>query len=73
MRQNIQISGRARERARDFIENEGQFQLGFLPTEQSNPITATLEEDFRRSTMAGLLCSQRAHRQVPITMRHDFP
>ena len=60
------------ERARDFVDNEKQFQLGFLPTEQSNPITATLEEDFARSTLAGVQCLQRADRQIPITMRHVF-
>ena len=59
-------------RAKDFIENEKQFQLGFLPTEQSNPITATLEEDFRRSTLAGVQCLQRGDRQIAITMRHVF-
>ena len=59
-------------KARDFIENEKQFQLGFLPTECSNPITATLEEDFRRSTLAGVQCLQRGDRQIAITMRHVF-
>jgi len=43
-----------------------------LPTEQSNPITATLEEDFKRSTLAGVQCLQRGDRQMPITMRHVF-
>ena len=60
-------------KARDFIDNEKQFHLGFLPTEQSNPITATLEDDFRRSTLAGVQCLQRGDRQIPITMRHVFP
>ena len=59
-------------KARDFIDNEKQFHLGFLPTEQSNPITATLEEDFKRSTLAGVQCLQRGDRQIPITMRHVF-
>ncbi len=59
-------------KARDFIDNERQFHLGFLPTEQSNPITATLEEDFKRSTLAGVQCLQRGDRQIPITMRHVF-
>ena len=59
-------------KARDFIANEKQFHLGFLPTEQSNPITATLEEDFKRSTLAGVQCLQRGDRQIPITMRHVF-
>ena len=66
------ISESAKVKARDFIDNEKQFQLGFLPTEQSNPITATLEEDFRRSTLAGVQCLQRGDRQMPITMRHVF-
>ncbi len=66
------ITDTARQKARDFIDNEKQFQLGFLPTEQSNPITATLEEDFKRSTLAGVQCLQRGDRQMPITMRHVF-
>ena len=43
-------------RAKDFVENETQFHLGFLPTERSNPITASLEDDFTRSTYAGVEC-----------------
>ena len=68
----FEISDAARAKARDFIDNEKQFHLGFLPTEQSNPITATLEEDFRRSTLAGVQCLQRGDRQIPIVMRHVF-
>ena len=68
----LAITEGARARARDFIVNERQFHLGFLPTEQSNPITATLEEDFRRSTPAGVQCLQRGDRQIPIVMRHVF-
>ncbi len=67
-----EISEKAKARARDFVQNEKQFQLGFLPTEQSNPITATLEEDFGRSLVDGVICLQRADRQIPITMRHVF-
>ena len=66
------ITESARAKARDFIDNEKQFHLGFLPTEQANPITATLEEDFRRSTLAGVQCLQRGDRQMPIVMRHVF-
>ena len=72
MKEYPTITDVARQRARDFIDNEKQFQLGFLPTEQSNPITATLEEDFKRSTLAGVQCLQRGDRQMPITMRHVF-
>jgi len=69
---DFEISQSAKSKARDFIDNEKQFQLGFLPTEQSNPITATLEEDFNRSTLAGVQCLQRGDRQIPIAMRHVF-
>ena len=68
----FECSEAAKAKARDFIDNEKQFHLGFLPTEQSNPITATLEEDFKRSTLAGVQCLQRGDRQIPITMRHVF-
>ena len=68
----LEITASATAKARNFIDNEKQFQLGFLPTEQSNPITATLEEDFKRSTIAGVQCLQRGDRQMPITMRHVF-
>ena len=68
----FECSDGVKARARDFIDNEKQFHLGFLPTEQSNPITATLEEDFKRSTLAGVQCLQRGDRQMPITMRHVF-
>ena len=68
----FECSDSAKAKARDFIENEKQFHLGFLPTEQSNPITATLEEDFKRSTLAGVQCLQRGDRQISITMRHVF-
>ena len=66
------ITDEVRAKARDFIDNEKQFHLGFLPTEQSNPITATLEEDFGRSLLAGVQCLQRGDRQMPIVMRHVF-
>ena len=68
----IEITEAAKAKAKAFIDNEKQFQLGFLPTEQSNPITATLEEDFKRSTKAGIQCLQRGDRQMAITMRHVF-
>ena len=63
----MKITESAKAKARDFIDNEKQFQLGFLPTEQSNPITATLEEGFKRSTVAGVQCLQRGDRQMAIT------
>jgi len=68
----FECSEAVKAKARDFLDNEKQFHLGFLPTEQSNPITASLEADFRRSTRAGVQCLQRGDRQIPITMRHVF-
>jgi len=69
---SFECSESVKAKARDFIDNEKQFHLGFLPSEQSNPITATLEADFARSTLAGVQCLQRGDRQIPITMRHVF-
>jgi len=60
----------SRARAAEFRENQKSFRLGFLPTERSNPITASLERDFKRSYVDGVECLQRADRQVPIAMRH---
>lgn len=57
-------------KSREFVENQKSFRLGFLPTEQANPITASLERDFKRSFVDGVECLQRADRQVPIAMRH---
>ena len=50
--------------ADDFITNERQFHLGFLPTEQSNPLTRSMEKDFKTSTVAGVRTLQRADRPV---------
>ena len=58
--------------AREFVEGQKSFRLGFLPTERSNPITASLEDDFRRSSVAGVACLQRADRQVAICARHSL-
>lgn len=35
----MQITPEAEKRARHFLENEKQFHLGMLPTEQANPKT----------------------------------
>ena len=50
----MHISTKARERAIDFLENEKQFHLGMLPTEQSNPKTKGLDKVFEKSTEAGV-------------------
>ena len=50
----MQIAEKARKRAIDFWENETQFHLGMLPTEQSNPKTAGLDEVFIKSVEDGV-------------------
>ena len=41
-------------RAREFVERETQFQLGFLTTEQSHPLTSDLGEATRRDSAEGV-------------------
>jgi N-acetylmuramic acid 6-phosphate etherase len=42
--------------AKDFCENEKQFHLGVIPTEQSNPITKNLSAIISRDTAEGVKC-----------------
>ena len=53
-----------KEAARDFIENEKQFHLGFLPTEQSSPLTRGLDQKFAASCEAGVRNLQEVDRNV---------
>ena len=39
------------EASKDFLENEKQFHLGVIPTEQSNPITKNLSATIQRNTI----------------------
>ena len=50
--------------ARDFIDNEKQFHLGFLPTEQSSPLTKNLDKEFARGSVYGVENLQRVDRNV---------
>lgn len=43
-----------KEAARDFIENEKQFHLGVIPTEQSNPLTRNLSATIAKDTASGV-------------------
>ena len=58
------MSKSAIQKARDFIENEKQFHLGFLPTEQSNPLTKNLDKEFARSAADGVANLQTVDRCV---------
>ena len=43
-----------KEKSKHFIENEKQFQLGMIPTEQSNPVTKNLSADIMKDTKLGV-------------------
>ena len=58
------MSQQSLKNAIDFMENETQFHLGFLPTEQSNPLTRNLDREFARSTAAGVANLQSVDRNV---------
>ena len=58
------MSEKSYQKAMDFIENEKQFHLGFLPTEQSNPLTRNLDREFAKSAVDGVRCLQRVDRNV---------
>ena len=63
------MNERIRARATQFIEQETQFHLGFLPTEQSNPKSRSLEADFKVSAEKGVDCLQRIDRDVLVMLR----
>lgn len=58
------MSNDYRSRAISFIENEKPFHLGFLPTEQSNPLTRGLDRVMGTDTAAGVRMLQRVDRNV---------
>ena len=53
-----------KQKARAFVENDKPFHLGFLPTEQANPLTAGMDEVFARSAADGVRMLQRVDRNV---------
>jgi len=58
------MSEKSLRQALDFIENEKQFHLGFLPTEQSSPLTRHLDREFARSSVDGVKNLQSVDRNV---------
>ncbi|MBR4519018.1 MAG: hypothetical protein IKO65_08465 [Victivallales bacterium] len=66
------MSAQSDRAAEDFIRNETQFHLGFLPTEQSNPLTRDLEVCFHNSPCEGVKCLQRVDREVLAMARRVF-
>ena len=64
MSKNTTMKSEALSHAKHFIQNETQFHLGFLPTEQSNPLTSRVDVDFQASTAAGIKTLQLPDRDV---------
>ena len=58
------MSEASTKQALHFLEEEKQFHLGFLPTEQSNPLTRDLDARFAAATTDGIACLQRVDRNV---------
>lgn len=54
----------AQQRAVQFVTQEQQFHLGFLPTEQSSPLTKQLDSTFAAETAAGVRMLQSVDRNV---------
>ena len=50
--------------SKDFLENEKQFHLGVIPTEQSNPKTKNLSATIMRSTADGVKCILSADEDI---------
>ncbi|MBN1344063.1 MAG: sugar phosphate isomerase [Phycisphaerae bacterium] len=60
----------ARQKALHFLENERQFRLGALPTEQSHPITKDLSTVIQADLTAGIRLLQQVDRDVvPVAER----
>lgn len=58
----------AHEQARLFLEREGAFRLGALPTEQPHPVTATLSTTIAQNTAAGIEMLLRVDEDIPSAM-----
>ena len=66
------MSEKSKRLALDFIENEKQFHLGFLPTEQSNPLTKNLDKEFAHATADGVKNLQSVDRNVLAMAKRIF-
>ena len=54
-----------REQALDFIRNETQFHLGYLPTEQSHPKTRGLSQTLQADTAKGIRMLLSVDEDIP--------
>lgn len=60
------------EASKDFCENEKQFHLGVIPTEQSNPITKNLSVAIGRNTADGIKLILEADKYIPAKAKEAF-
>jgi N-acetylmuramic acid 6-phosphate etherase len=58
--------------AEHFLNEEKQFHLGILPTEQSNPKTRNLDKIFKSSTMDGIKTLLSVDRDIPVMTKKIF-
>ena len=58
--------------AKQFLEEETQFHLGFLPTEQSSPLTRNLDKEFARGSVYGVQNLQSVDRNVAEMAKRVF-
>lgn len=61
-----------KEAAKDFIENEKQFHLGVIPTEQSNPRTRNLSSTIAKDTKEGIKMILSADTDIPSVVAKAF-
>lgn len=66
------MSKTALEKAMHFIEHEKQFHLGFLPTEQSSPLTRNMDKEFAASVNGGVRNLQSVDRNVEAMAKKIF-
>lgn len=59
--------------AQSFMNKETQFHLGFLPTEQSSPLTKNLDREFAKSSVDGVKNLQSVDRNVLTMFRRNRP
>ena len=61
-----------KEAARNFIENEKQFHLGVIPTEQPNPKTKNLSFVISKDTAQGIKMILSADSEIPVVASKAF-
>ncbi len=58
------VTQKSQEDSDRFIREDTQFHLGFLPTEQSNPLSRNVDQDFARDSGNGVRTLQKVDRNV---------